>query len=197
MRAPSDPLEESAQSNQAQTSQNGGTPGNVLLIGWGSDLSSGQVGHWAAAIQVTDPNTGETIWQIILSTFPGNGMPIGSNVPVTDPTQLVDSDHEGRSPDGMFLVPVANMEAFTAMSNQQAGVSTWTFFGGFGTTQCTYSVSEALIAGQAPVMASDGTTPFRWPDSLMNRMNSYSSIGTGGVVNVTGSGSQMIPGLFN
>jgi hypothetical protein len=82
--------------------------------------------------------------QVILSQFPANGMPLGSNVTKSFSDTM---SAEGRPADTIWRIFVSNDSAFDQAAAHERGLSLWSWDPSTSTTQCSIAASRSLRAG--------------------------------------------------
>jgi RHS repeat-associated protein len=126
--------------------------------------------HGVGHADVMDPGTGT----MLLSQFPLVHQPVSKN---TTESALETKVSEGRGPDHSYMVDIKDRGAFARQALTEIGKGNWTPMGIFG-TQCTVSTSKSLFAGGSSAMDA---TPFRWPGSLTQRLETFANIPGSGV----------------
>jgi len=122
------------------------------------------VGH----VMVTE--AGST--QVILSQFPGNGLPVGPNETKSFPDTL---DAEGRSASEVWRINVPNDAAFDAAAARERALEYWTASPSNESTQCSIAASRALRAGG--VKLNTITTGTLMPGFFANGLQATPGVG--------------------
>lgn len=128
----------------------------IFVIIWNSPGYNGSVGH----VMATELNG-----NVILSQFPANGDPYGTNIVKTvDQSRAYDK----RDPDRVFVVNVPDDKAFDdAAANRRSRANWFAIPLTSQQTNCVRSVTDALQAGGVPVK---GDIPYVWPGGLTNKL---------------------------